>query len=276
LGLTATALGGSVLHVWYLGRLVHDPAMSVVFALFAAALIGVGWWRWAWRPRDPATGFRVAGVRARSPTVSSIFLEPARARHRLGEPALPHLAGQFAWLRLSQAPKAGEHPFTIASASGARRVELVIRHRGDFTRAMRALPTGHRVWLDGPHGAFTVEDAMARIGLICSGVGIAPMLSILRTAAEQGDRRPYALIQYAGRPDDVLFREELKDLAERLDLELFEVVAPDPLDPVIANVPDIERWHWFVCGPPPMVRATETALTAAGVPLGRINTELFD
>lgn len=276
LSLTAAAVVGATLHIWYLGRLVNDPTMRVVFTSLAAVVAAVGVWRWGLRPRDPSTGFLVAAVRPQSPTVSSIFLEPARSRHRLDEPAMPHLAGQFAWLRLASHPQAQEHPFTIASGMNARRVELVIRHRGDFTRAIRSLPAGRRVWLDGPHGAFTVDDTMSRVAMVCSGVGIAPMLSILRTAADRGDRRPHLLIQYAARPDDMLFREELKDLAERIDLELLEVDEPDPIGAARAATTTPERWHWFVCGPPQMVRATETALSGAGVPITRINTEHFD
>jgi ferredoxin-NADP reductase len=44
------------------------------------------------------------------------------------------------------------------------------------------------------------------------GIGITPMMSIIRTLADRGDRRPVVLL-YASRDwDSVIFREELDAL----------------------------------------------------------------
>jgi len=276
LALTAAAVIGSAMHVLLLGRLVTDPVMAPVFAVLGATAVAVAAARWVWRPRDPTAEFVVAGIRPRSSTVSSVYLEPARSRHRLGEPPLRMDPGQFAWLRLAQRAAAEEHPFTIASAADARQLEFLVRHRGDFTRSLHALLPGRRVWLDGPHGAFTVSPAVARVALVAGGVGLAPMLSILRTAADRGDRRPHLLIQYASHDGDMLCRGDLEQLRPRLDLTLLEAVFPDPLRIVVGRVPRLDRWDWYVCGSPQMVAATEAALAEHNVPAGRIHTEKFD
>lgn len=276
LALTGAAVAGTALHVWLLGRLVTDPVMAPVFAVLGATAAAVAAARWLWRPRDPTAEFVVAGIRARSSTVSSVYLEPARSRHRLGEPPMRMDPGQFAWLRLAQRAAAEEHPFTIASAADARLLEFLVRHRGDFTRSLHALLPGRRVWLDGPHGAFTVSPTVGRVALVAGGVGLAPMLSILRTAADRNDRRPHLLIQYASHDGDILCRGDLEQLRPRLDLTLIEAVYPDPLHIVIGRVPRLDRWDWYVCGSPQMVAATETALAAHKVLPDRIHTEKFD
>jgi len=50
--------------------------------------------------------------------------------------------------------------------------------------------------VDGPYGAF-VPDRFGDIDtlvLVAGGVGIAPMMSILRTMADRGDKTPVVLL----------------------------------------------------------------------------------
>ena len=55
-------------------------------------------------------------------------------------------------------------------------------------------------------------------GLIARGVGIAGLISTLRTMADRHDVRPVRLC-YGNRDwDDVAFRDELEQLKDRLDL----------------------------------------------------------
>ena len=62
------------------------------------------------------------------------------------------------------------------------RVEMTIRNLGDFTSRIAGVPPGQRVFLDGPYGAFTANSEPAdMLVLIAGGVGITPMMSIVRT-----------------------------------------------------------------------------------------------
>ena len=56
--------------------------------------------------------------------------------------------------------------------------------------------------------------------LIAGGVGITPMMSMLRTAAHRGDPRPYRLIVVASAPQDLLFRHELAQRAHGAEREV--------------------------------------------------------
>ena len=46
--------------------------------------------------------------------------------------------------------------------------------------------------------------------LIAGGVGVTPMMSMIRTLADQGDKRPVVLLYGAQDWDSITFREELK------------------------------------------------------------------
>jgi 3-phenylpropionate/trans-cinnamate dioxygenase ferredoxin reductase subunit len=288
-GLAAASIVFAGLHVWFLNKLVTYPVMDGMFTAIAALLIAVLGYRWIWRTMlDPTAEFIVQQVRAETHTVSTLVLK-ARTRHS-GE-VFDFEPGQFAWIRLDRSPAAQEHPFTIASA--ARRdhtVEFTIRHAGDFTKALPGLHPGSPVWVDGPHGAFTPGTGRTGVVMIAGGVGVTPMMSMLRTAAHRGDLRPYRLVVVAGRREELLFRDELGVLRTQLDLEVTEVLRrPVPdwnghtgdigvglLTAVLAAEEPLGDLDYFLCGPPGLVIDALDALSVLDVPLDRIHTEQFD
>jgi predicted ferric reductase len=285
----------SFLHVWWLDHAVQYASMAVAVTALALVVVYVAAYRWVWRGLlDPSTEFVVHEVRAESPTVSTLVLGP-RARHFGGR--RPDAAnwtfapGQFAWIRLARSPAAEEHPFTIASSAHLDRTEFTIRHAGSFTRAVRNLPPGSPVWVDGPHGAFTSDIGTCDgFVLVAGGVGITPMMSMLRTAADRGDSRPYRLVVVAGSPEDLLFREELGFLRHSLDLDVTEVLRRPRdgwdghtgdltvglLSMVLGSVDHPDSLDFFLCGPPGLVDDTLDVLDALDVSPARIRTELFD
>ncbi|WP_130288232.1 ferric reductase-like transmembrane domain-containing protein [Pseudonocardia sediminis] len=287
--LAAAVLGASALHVLWLGHVVADAVLGPVLAGLGVLLLAVLVSRWLMRAVfDQRSEFRVQEVRTESPTVSTLVLA-RRGRHSGG--GTWFRPGQFAWLRLER-HAVEEHPFTIASsAQDTGRVEFTVRHTGDFAGRLRDLPPGEPVWLDGPYGAFTTDGVPGTgLVLIAGGVGITPMMSMLRTAADRGDRRPYRLVVHARDRADLLFRAELAQLRTRLDLRVTEVLrrpaldwdgATGPIDTSLlaATLIDLDDPHrrvdYFVCGNPRLVTDVLDTLTALGVPENRVHTEQF-
>ncbi|WP_433290462.1 ferredoxin reductase family protein [Pseudonocardia sp. CA-142604] len=282
----------SALHVWWLDHLVAMPATGTVFGLLAAIVVGIFGYRWAWRPMfDTSTEFLVREVRRENSTVSTLVLEPRRQRHGPPVNSWAFAPGQFAWIRLDRSVTAEEHPFTIASSAHMDTTEFTIRHAGDFTRALRRLPPGSPVWVDGPHGAFTNDvGAGAGFVMIAGGVGITPMMSMLRTAAHRGDPRPYRLVVVASSPEDLLFRDELAELRFHLDLVVTEVlrrphdgwdgytgdIGAGLLSMVLPEGQHPDDLDFFICGPPALVTDALSALDTLGVAPARVHTEQFD
>jgi predicted ferric reductase len=290
--LAATVLGFSALHVFLLDQLVRDALVGTMFALFAAVLAVVFGHRWVWRPLyDPSTEFVVRDVRRENATVSTLVLEPRRRRGAQPATTWAFAPGQFAWIRLDRSVMAEEHPFTIASSAHSDATEFTIRHAGDFTRALRRLPQGASVWVDGPHGAFT-NDVQTSDGfvMIAGGVGVTPMMSMLRTAAHRRDPRPYRLVVVASAPEDLLFRAELAQLRRLIDLEVTEVlrrpvdgwnghtgdIGVELLSAVLGGSHHPAHVDYFICGPPALVTDALSALELLGAAPDRIHTEQFD
>ena len=181
--------------------------------------------------------------------------------------------------------------FSIArSAEDGGELEFTIKELGDFTRTIGRTPVDTVAWVDGPHGAFSVDrhpDAPA-FAFIAGGVGIAPVMSMLRTLDDRRDARPLRLLYGNEGWDEVLFRDELADLARRLDLETTHVLRRPPEgwtgDAGLLTPELVGRWmasgsdgtEYFLCGPKPMSDLAERALRDRGVPIRRIHGELFD
>jgi 3-phenylpropionate/trans-cinnamate dioxygenase ferredoxin reductase subunit len=224
--------------------------------------------------------------------VSTVCLEPRGARHDPGNTRWDFAPGQFAWLRLHPSLRAQEHPFTIASSAHLGLwTEFTIRHTGDFTSELRLLRPGSPVWVDGPHGAFTLDlQRTTGLVMIAGGVGITPMMSMLRTLAHRRDRRPHRLLVVASTIDELLFRAEIRQLQQRLHLTVVEVLRRPPpswtgpsgsvderlLTSLLPGKFRRNQLDYYLCGPPAMVDDVLAVLDGLEVPEPRIHTEQFD
>jgi predicted ferric reductase len=184
-----------------------------------------------------------------------------------------------------------EHPFSIASsAAQPRRIELSIKELGDFTSTIKGVRPGQTAWLEGPHGTFGVDlrpDAPAYV-FVAGGIGIAPIMSMLRTLADRGERRPLVLL-YGNRVwERIAFREELELLARKLELRVVHVLLEPPAawtgergyitrEVIERHLPQNRaQAEYFLCGPTPMTRAVERALGELEVPSAHVHSEIFD
>lgn len=260
-------LGYPVLHA-----AMQDPTALVYLGVLALAVIGVGVHRWVVRPLSRSASYQVTDIRRVTPAVAVLTLKNDRLAPRFR-------AGQFAWLRLHRDPFGEEHPFTVTSAEHDHSIEFTIRDTGSWTNQIPRLRPGDRVWVDGPHGNFTPADNVSNpMVLIAGGVGITPMLSILRTAAasgRHGHKRPILLILTDR--GERLFRGELALLANMLSLSIEELNGERlSVDAITARVPDLWVADYYVCGSPSLVSAAVSALAEIRVSPDRIHTERFD
>jgi predicted ferric reductase len=236
--------------------------------------------------RSPWRVVEVKPERGRSWTVA---VEPAPgSRAEL----FNYRPGQFVWLSLRASPFAlREHPFSIASSpSRPGRLEFTVKELGDFTQTIGSIQPGERAYVDGPYGNFGIDRFADAPGFvfIAGGVGIAPVMGLLRWLADAGETRPLWLF-YGNRDwDRVVFREELDALSLRLSLTLVHVLGEPPdewsgergyitAEVLNRHLPGKrDDLQYFVCGPEPMIRLAERSLDSLGVPLARLHSEIFD
>jgi ferredoxin-NADP reductase len=130
-----------------------------------------------------------------------------------------------------------------------------------------------------------VREAPALHVLIAGGVGIAPMMSIIRTFADRRDERPIILLYGSKDWESVTFREELEVLKPRLNLTIVHVLTDSPAgwtgerglitaEVFKRHLPAPYANHeYFICGKDMMMDAAEKILDGLNVPISRYRSD---
>ena len=126
--------------------------------------------------------------------------------------------GQLIDLALRRVPNSGllgfTHTLSIASSCFASDILVATQMRDSpFRRALSALPLGTEISLRGPMGSLVLHSHVSRPAvLVAGGIGIAPCLSMLSSAAIGKSHPPVSLF-YANRHiEDAAFIDTLWDL----------------------------------------------------------------
>ena len=162
---------------------------------------------------------RVVKVVAENHDVNSLYLND------FDESFAERKAGQWLSIRL---PKDGgwsePHPFTISCAPEDHHLRLTIKKIGEFTSTIPALKPGTEVKLAGPMGTFCRDiEAHPSIVLIAGGVGITPFLSVLRHFRHIRAVNRVKLFWSNKTSNDVFSAEELKAIADEINLRVIHV-----------------------------------------------------
>lgn len=285
-GIGAVVIAGLLLHhATTAGRYGANPALAWLWS--GMTLIAAGSLVKAYII-EPMTQYRrrwtVAAVDRLAPAMWKVVLSSKGK-------GLDYSAGQFAWLNIGHSPfSLHENPFSISSAPAqGNDLEFIIKELGDSTNQIGQVPLGTNAYLDAPYGSLCIEDAdVPGAVLIAGGVGVAPMLSILRQMNLTDDPRKSLLIYGNRLQEQIVFREELDRLVASRQTEVVHVLSePNPrwegeTGLVDANLLDralsleqIDTWVFVLCGPPQMMDAVEDHLIARGVPSARILSERF-
>lgn len=274
-------------------RVTHAFLSIGVAALSLIHIEGVGYYvqgplkRWFWIGLVTAWGLSLVYVRIIKPiwmyrrpyTVEEIIKERGKTwtlvlrpeRH----PGMSFKPGQFTWLKIGKSPFAiREHPFSFSSSSmKSDQIEISIKELGDFTSKIGEVPQGTRAYLDGPYGTFTIDRHTAPgYVFIVGGVGISPIISILRTLADRHEKRPLQLFYSSKTWEEVTFREELENLTQRVNLRVIHTLTNPPEDwegeRGHINAEMMARYlpenradcEYFICGPNLMQMAVKEAV----------------
>ncbi|TAK65252.1 FAD-binding oxidoreductase [Methylobacter sp.] len=210
-----------------------------------------------------------------------------------GKIPFQYLPGQFLTLDIEPYGIPTRRSYTIASTPTWRdRIEITVKREehGLVSGWLHdELRPGDSIKLLAPNGTFifTGDDAPS-IVLIGGGVGITPLMSVVRYLIDSqwpGDIHLLLSFRALG---DYLFREEADSLQTHNPNLKVTVTLSSPgedswsgpigridkafLERTIPHIID-QRIH--LCGPPPMMATVKTALSELGVPKAQIKTEAF-
>ena len=209
--------------------------------------------------------------------------------------ALPFtpVPGQYLTVALTIGGKRVNRSYTIASpwTRGAY-CEISVKRVGSGYASRHLHETwleGHRVRVSAPAGRFVFTgEEHDRVVMIAGGIGITPMMSVLRSLTDRGWHGAIYLLFSVRQVRDIVFRDELAYLEARFsNLHMRVTVTQDPgaawngprgqitRDTIAAFIPGLNRGPVLLCGPTPMMTAMREILTGMGVPDAEILQEVF-
>ena len=239
------------------------------------------------QPTNWAGPLRVARIFQETPTVKT-FRMVSTDHHRLPFTFKP---GQFLTLSLPIGDQDVRRTYTVSSPpTRTSYVEITVKREGVASQYLHdQLHEGDLVAICAPAGRFTFTgDESESVVLIGGGVGITPMMSVLRSLLDRAWDHEIWLIYAVRTPHDIIYEKELIYLQERHPHFHVQVVVEDiagtdwhgltgriTAGQLSGFVPELPSRRIYLCGPAPMMDSVRSISKGLGVPENQVLTELF-
>ncbi|RVT93049.1 pyridoxamine 5'-phosphate oxidase family protein [Sphingomonas crocodyli] len=241
-----------------------------------------------WRP------MKVVRIVDESSTIRSFHLTPDD-----GIGLLPHQAGQHLPIRvtLAGADKPIIRTYTLSVAPSDNLYRISVKRDGAVSSHLHdSIREGDIIEARAPAGDFVIDAQATRPAvLLAGGVGITPMLAMLRHVVYEGVRkqsvRPTHLFHAARIRAERPFDTELADLVEASYNAVRVIrVLSDPAGaregvdydaagridmPLLTRFLRFDDYDFYVCGPPAFTQSLYDGLRGYGVADARIHAEAF-
>ncbi|MDF0729122.1 pyridoxamine 5'-phosphate oxidase family protein [Pseudomonas entomophila] len=279
-------------------QVVRRPAalsLRWAFEAYAPTSLATGTWAEAeQRLQASAPGrqwqaWRVTRIEQESRDIRSFYLQPQN-----GAP-MPFKAGQHLPLRIALP---GEAPlirtYSLSSAPSDGELRISVRAQGPVSRHLHEqVAVGDVLEVRPPTGSFTLDsDSPRPLVLIGAGVGITPLLAMLREQLAVDAARPIHLFHGARSLAELPFQQEVAALRAQAGdrLKVHRALSqPEPEAVLgrdhqsigrlgIAQVKQalaLDDYDFYLCGPGSFTQAFYDGLRALHVPDTRIHAEAF-
>ncbi|WP_299994192.1 anaerobic sulfite reductase subunit AsrB [uncultured Clostridium sp.] len=181
--------------------------------------------------------------------------------------------GQFFEVSL---PKYGEAPISV-SGIGEGYVDLTIRRVGKVTNEIFKNYVGDKLFLRGPYGnGFDIENYKNKeVIVVAGGTGLSPVRGIVEYFSKNSqDCKSMTLISGFKSPEDVLFKEDMKEWEKTMNLILTVDTAKEGYEGKVGlvtkyipelEIKDMENVQVVVVGPPMMMKFTVLEFLKLGI-----------
>jgi uncharacterized protein len=267
---------------WSPNSLMTGSWDDVQSRLKAAALAN------AWRP------FKVTNVVDESSLIRSFHLEPTD-----GAGLIPHTAGQHLPIRVT--PSGADKPvirtYTLSTAPADGLYRISVKREGLVSSYLHdTLRIGSVIEARAPAGQFTIEARERRPAvLLAAGVGVTPMLAMLRHIVYEGLRtrkvRPTWFFHAARSLKERAFSREIEQLATAANGAVQVVRALSDTDgaregkdfdvagridvALLCETLPFNDYDFYLCGPSAFMQSIYDGLRALNVADSRIHAEAF-
>ena len=238
-----------------------------------------------------ARSLRLVEKISESQDVTSFLLEAID-----GEPLADFEPGQHLPIELdvTGADKPVRRTYSLSSSPSDRRYRITVKRtsKGLASRYLHDhVEPGAIIASRAPAGDFMMTCNLCPLVLVSAGVGITPMVSILRAVTEQPGDRPVWFVHGARDGDHHPLAEEVRSLvAEHPNIKLhvaYSCARPEDVlnkdyhsagrvdGVLLAALVNNADAHYFLCGPTAFMADIQTDLQRRSVPVEQIHYETF-
>jgi ferredoxin-NADP reductase len=211
----------------------------------------------------------------------------------LGGEHVDYTPGQYFWVELPDRGHQDErglrrHISIVTSPTEHGVLGLATRLRDTaFKKTLAELEVGDEVQVEEPKGTYLLpEDTDRDYVFIAGGIGITVFRSMLRYIADKGLPHRITLVYSNRDRESAAFLDELEQLEQQIPgLRVVLVVTDDPgwngesrrVDEQVLreHVGDLDRYTFYVAGPPGMAKGVGELLQEAGVEEERLHIGTF-
>tara|TARA_Y100000310_G_scaffold246052_1_gene251170 strand:+ start:10062 stop:10766 length:705 start_codon:yes stop_codon:yes gene_type:complete len=202
---------------------------------------------------------------------------------------IPFYPGQFFMVRFDD-PKF-QRAYSIASSPEQEGyIDITMNLVGEFTKKLWETKVGDSLVFKGPYGKFYFsEDMKNNLVLISGGLGISPLMSIIRYCNDKKLQNKINMIYSVKTPKDIVYDEEIKKIKEENSNFNYTVTVTRPseehnwdgrtgridIDLLKENINDVENSLYYLCGPLEFVKSSIAMLETLGAKKEQIKTDIW-
>ncbi len=199
-----------------------------------------------------------------------------------GSKNIAYRAGQFGYIRWkTPGLPTEEHPFSFLSCPTDSEISLGVKVLGDFTETTAKVPAGSIARINGGFGNFIPDFSRGKTCLIGSGIGIVPILSLLRDMKNHQPENAVLCFLAVTTREDLLIGEEIGKIAAMIpNLEVRILVYQE--DGVLYSTDFFKNsidfphdYSYYLCSSMPVRTIVLNALDELGVPRHHFHFEAF-
>lgn len=181
--------------------------------------------------------------------------------------------------------------YSVASSPAQKDyIEIGLDKVGKFSTKLFGLKPGDTLIFKGPYGKFYFsEEIKQNLVLIAGGVGITPLMSIIRCCNDKKLVNKVNLLYSVKNPEDIIYRDELEKIKNENKNINYEVTITRPraetdwsgktgrIDEEFLKdkIENIKKSLYFLCGPNEFIKANIEILEKLGVTKDQIKTDVW-
>ncbi|QDT26585.1 Stearoyl-CoA 9-desaturase electron transfer partner [Gimesia panareensis] len=205
----------------------------------------------------------------------------------------PHQPGMFIKVCLDIRGNEVWRSFSISSSPfQPEQIDLTIKRNREGQASnyfFEQVQRGSQIRLKGPLGQFYYDPELHTepLVLLCAGIGITPMMSIVRYLKDLDQNRACFLFYGARTHQDIIFDQETRQLMTQLPGFHYFLTLSQPVphwlgycghlnfDFIISRIPQVTSCRFFLCGPREFNQEFSDRLQETGAPSELIHSEQF-